>query len=204
MLPQVVFTLLDHLSKWVRIVRQEHNTKRHDHKRSRNTGPTQLQEQLLRVESILTSINQNLMAKAALKCKAYARSLMNFERQIITLQRESPHNKDLPEYYERLHEIYSHIDQPDGMEGVSTQILSPSLEHQIRQHESTGRWTSAQSCWEVRLQQSPDNLEFHLGLLRCLRNLGHYGSCICCLVVAILISSRHIEDSRSWRSYPQS
>ncbi|KAJ7506601.1 hypothetical protein B0H11DRAFT_1706690 [Mycena galericulata] len=171
---QVVFTLLDHLNKWLRIVRQENSTRKHDNKRSRSTNTNQVQEQILRVDSILSSINQNLMAKAALKCKSYARSLMNFERQIVTLQLQSPHNKDLPEYYERLHEIYSHIDQPDGMEGVSTLILSPSLEHQIRQHESTGRWTSAQSCWEVRLQQSPDNLDFHLGLLRCLRNLGHY------------------------------
>ena len=100
---------------------------------------------------------------------------MNFESQIISLREGSRSHKDLPIYYERLHEIYSYLDEPDGMEGVSTLILSPSLEHQIRQHESTGRWTSAQSCWEVRLQQSPDNLDFHLGLLRCLRNLGHYG-----------------------------
>ncbi|KAJ7130974.1 hypothetical protein C8R46DRAFT_1327841 [Mycena filopes] len=170
---QVVFTLLDHLNRWVRIVRQE-SAKRHEHKRSRNAGTNQLEEQLVRVDSILSSINEDLMAKAALKCKAYARSLMNFERQIVTLRERSPNDKKLPAYYERLHEIYSHIDQPDGMEGVSTLILSPSLEHQIRQHESTGRWTSAQSCWEVRLQQAPDNLEFHLGLLRCLRNLGHY------------------------------
>jgi serine/threonine-protein kinase ATR len=116
------------------------------------------------------------MAKAALQCKAYARALMNFERQIVALQSSPTTSKDLPLYYERLHEIYAHLDEPDGMEGVSTLILSPSLEHQIRQHESTGRWTSAQSCWEVRLQQSPDNLDFHLGLLRCLRNLGHYGT----------------------------
>ncbi|KAJ7688699.1 hypothetical protein B0H17DRAFT_938064 [Mycena rosella] len=171
---QVVFTLLDHLNKWVRIVRQELSTKKQEIKRSRNAAANQLEEQLIRVDSILSSINENLMAKAALKCKAYARSLMNFERQIVTLREQMPLSKDLPAYYERLHEIYSHIDQPDGMEGVSTLILSPSLEHQIRQHESTGRWTSAQSCWEVRLQQSPDNLDFHLGLLRCLRNLGHY------------------------------
>ncbi|KAJ7784096.1 hypothetical protein B0H16DRAFT_1296839 [Mycena metata] len=175
---QVVFTLLDHLNRWVRIVRQELNTRKHEQKRSRNAGPSQLEEQLIRVDSILSSIDENLMAKAALKCKAYARSLMNFERQILTLRERALYsnteNKELPTYYERLHEIYSHIDQPDGMEGVSTLILSPSLEHQIRQHESTGRWTSAQSCWEVRLQQAPDNLEFHLGLLRCLRNLGHY------------------------------
>jgi serine/threonine-protein kinase ATR len=181
---QVVFTLLDHLNKWVRIVRQELTAKKHEHKRSRNAGTNQLEEQLMRVDSILSSINENLMAKAALKCKAYARSLMNFERQIVTLREQSPQNNDLNAYYERLHEIYAHIDQPDGMEGVSTLILSPSLEHQIRQHESTGRWTSAQSCWEVRLQQSPDNLDFHLGLLRCLRNLGHYGSS--CILVYCL------------------
>ncbi|KAJ7462055.1 hypothetical protein FB451DRAFT_1043857 [Mycena latifolia] len=171
---QVVFTLLDHLNKWVRIVRQQLSTRKQDNKRSRNASVNQLEEQLIRVDSILSSINENLMAKAALKCKAYARSLMNFERQIVTLREQTPLSKELPAYYERLHEIYSHIDQPDGMEGVSTLILSPSLEHQIRQHESTGQWTSAQSCWEVRLQQSPDNLDFHLGLLRCLRNLGHY------------------------------
>ena len=115
------------------------------------------------------------MAKAALQCKAYARSLMNFEQQVVTLREHTAQNKDLPGYYEKLHEIYAHLDEPDGMEGISTLILSPSLEHQIRQHESTGRWTAAQSCWEVRLQQSPDNVDFHLGLLRCLRNLGHYG-----------------------------
>ncbi|KAF8076761.1 hypothetical protein FPV67DRAFT_1472577 [Lyophyllum atratum] len=163
---QAVFMIMDHLNKWVRLVRQ--NRARDDRIDSK------AEEQLLRVDSILSSIDQNLVARAALQCKAYARSLMNFERQIVVLQERSPKNPELPDHYERLHEIYSHLDEPDGMEGVSTLILSPSLEHQIRQHESTGRWTSAQSCWEVRLQQSPDNVEFHIGLLRCLRNLGHY------------------------------
>lgn len=171
-----MFTILDHLNKWVRLVRQNVGTKKAESKRSRaNQVGSNAEEQLLRVDSILSSIDQNLLARAALQCKAYARSLMNFESQIISLREGSSFHKDLPIYYERLHEIYSYLDEPDGMEGVSTLILSPSLEHQIRQHESTGRWTSAQSCWEVRLQQSPDNLDFHLGLLRCLRNLGHYG-----------------------------
>lgn len=168
--------LLDHLNKWLRQVRQNVNTKKTETKRTRiNQGLTLIEEHLLRVESILSSIDQRLMGQAALQCKAYARSLMSFEQQILSIRGRLQNNKDLHEYYERLHEIYAHLDEPDGMEGVSTLILSPSLEHQIRQHESTGRWTSAQSCWEVRLQQSPDNVEFHLGLLRCLRNLGHYG-----------------------------
>ena len=172
--------LLDHLNKWVRLVRQYISSKKPENKRSRTNQVTNVQEeQLLRVDSILSSIDQHLMAKAALQCKAYARALMNFERQIMALQASPTPSADLPLYYEHLHEIYSHLDEPDGMEGISTLILSPSLEHQIRQHESTGRWTSAQSCWEVRLQQSPDNLDFHLGLLRCLRNLGHYGNSDC-------------------------
>lgn len=83
---------------------------------------------------------------------------------------------DLQPYYEYLHRIYADLDEPDGMEGVSAFIVSPSMDHQIREHESVGRWTSAQSCWEVKLQDNADNLELHLGLLRCLRSLGHYGT----------------------------
>lgn len=167
--------LLDHLNKWVRLARQELNRKGQDLKRPRDRN-VRLDEQLLRLDSILANIDQSLMAKAAFQCKAFARSVMNFERQIITIrEREGDSQRGLPEYYERLHEIYAHLDEPDGMEGISTLIVSPTLEHQIRQHETTGKWTSAQSCWEVRLQESPDNVEHHLGLLRCLRNLGHYG-----------------------------
>ena len=168
--------LLDHLNKWVRVVRQDIGSKKADNKRARaNQISNQLEDQLFRLDSILSSIDQSLMAKAAFQCKAFARSLMNFEQQVVTIQERTSNNKDLPAYYEKLHEIYAQLDEPDGMEGISTLILSPSLEHQIRQHESTGRWTSAQSCWEVRLQESPNNVSFHLGLLRCLRNLGHYG-----------------------------
>ncbi|OCH94317.1 hypothetical protein OBBRIDRAFT_823598 [Obba rivulosa] len=171
---QTVFMLFDHLNNWARAVHQEFNKKKSGSKRSHTNHPTEAEEQLLRVDSVLSSIDQGLMAQAALQCKAYARSLMNFEQQVVMLRENNIGSNQLQGHYERLHEIYAHLDEPDGMEGISTLILSPSLEHQIREHESTGRWTSAQSCWEVRLQQSPDNLDFHLGLLRCLRNLGHY------------------------------
>ncbi len=81
----------------------------------------------------------------------------------------------MQEYYEHLHELYSALDEPDGMEGISTKVIAPNLEHQIREHETVGRWASAQSCWELALQRNPDDLNHHLGLLRCLRNIGHYG-----------------------------
>ncbi|KAH9999987.1 hypothetical protein BJV77DRAFT_1114938 [Russula vinacea] len=169
---QVVFMLLDHLSTWARLTRKDIGEKKNEAKRrGSRLGAS---EQLAMIDSVLSSIDQDLMAKAAFQCKAYARSLMSFERHLASLQERNANGVEIQSCYERLHEIYCNLDEPDGMEGISTLILSPTLEHQIRQHESTGRWTSAQSCWELRLQQSPDNLEYHIGLLRCLRNLGHY------------------------------
>ena len=169
--------LMDHLNKWVRIVRQEAANKKPDvgTRRGRMYGGDEMEQRLLRVDSILSSIPRELVARAALQCKAFARSLMSFEGQVLDLKASDATEAKLQPYYEHLHEIYANLDEPDGMEGVSTLVLLPSLEHQIRQHESTGRWTSAQSCWEVKLQSNPDNLEYHTGLLRCLRNLGHYG-----------------------------
>jgi serine/threonine-protein kinase ATR len=165
--------LLDHLSTWARLTRKDIGEKKNEAKRrGSRLGAS---EQLAMIDSVLSSIDQDLMAKAAFQCKAYARSLMSFERHLASLQERNANGVEIQSCYERLHEIYCNLDEPDGMEGISTLILSPTLEHQIRQHESTGRWTSAQSCWELRLQQSPDNLEYHIGLLRCLRNLGHYG-----------------------------
>ncbi|KAI0638446.1 hypothetical protein C8Q77DRAFT_1046895 [Trametes polyzona] len=194
---QTVFMLLDHLNKWLRAVRQDLAKQKSENTRrsSRNSQiSSDASEQMMRIDSILENIDQGLMAKAAFQCKAYARSLMNLEQQLMAYRLRDTKAKrdaerrgdaqairiiesaDYQDQYERLHELYAHLDEPDGMEGVSTMILSPSLEHQIRQHESTGTWTSAQSCWEVRLQYEPDNLDYHLGLLRCLRNLGHYDS----------------------------
>ena len=103
---------------------------------------------------------------------------MMFEISITSAQEKGIAN-DLQPQYERLHEIYAQLDEPDGMEGLSSLINLPSLELQIREHESTGRWTSAQSCWEVKIQKAPEDLSLHIGLLRCLRNLGHYGIVTC-------------------------
>jgi serine/threonine-protein kinase ATR len=158
---QVVFDLLDHLSKWLRMQRRD---------RSDRSGG-----QIKIVDSVLSNIETELLANAALQSKAYARSLRNFEQHIVQLRKDKRENAELQTYFERLHQIYAELDEPDGMEGVSAFVISPSLEHQIREHEETGRWTSAQSCWEVRLQQSPEDVTLHVGLLKCLRNLGHYG-----------------------------
>ena len=126
--------LLDHLSKWIRIVRQDIAKQKAEVKRSSRTSSasgsttnTDIEEALLRVDSVLASVDQGLMAKAAFQCKAYARTLMHVE-QVILIQRErDAAAADIQKNYDRLHEIYAHLDQPDGMEGVSTMILSRLL-----------------------------------------------------------------------------
>lgn len=162
---QTVFALLDHVAHWMRRVRLVGA-------RSKKKAP--LKSTLDDVQGALDTISSELLAQASLRCHAYARSLLNFEYRIRELRAARAPEHHLQPYYETLHEVYASLDDPDGMEGISTCVLAPSLEHQIREHESTGRWTSAQSCWEVELQQRPDEPHLHLGLIHCLRNLGHY------------------------------
>ncbi|KAJ1032614.1 hypothetical protein NDA16_000637 [Ustilago loliicola] len=166
---QTLFTIMDHIGVWMRRKRQD--LARTSHRPRVFQGG---EDVLVGVESIMRRISQELLAQASLQCKAYSRALLNFELRVRSMRSEGKGDHDLQGYYENMHRIYAHLDEPDGMEGISTRVISPSLEHQIREHESTGRWTSAQSCWEVELQQRPDDPDLHLGLLRCLRNLGHY------------------------------
>lgn len=172
--------VLDHLSRWVRLTRQEiaeqQAAEKAEGKKRVKRQHSAKSERLVRVESILDSLDHSLVADAALKCKVYARALMNYERHLRTLK-ENSSKVDCSTYYDRLHEIYARLDEPDGMEGISTLILAPSLEHQIRQHESTGDWTAALTCWEMKLQSSSEDLSLHLGLVDCLQNLGHHGKC---------------------------
>ncbi|PWN18138.1 hypothetical protein BCV69DRAFT_274423 [Microstroma glucosiphilum] len=169
---QTVFGLMDHMSAWLRLKRMERS--RQPRQRRDPIGMAGGEDSLTNIESVIASISQELMARAALYCRAYARSLLNFEQRLRTFRSSGKPDGELQTYYENLHTIYASLDEPDGMEGISTCIISPSLEHQIREHESTGRWTSAQSCWEVEIQSKPDDASNHVGLLRCLRNLGHY------------------------------
>ncbi|PKI83205.1 non-specific serine/threonine protein kinase [Malassezia vespertilionis] len=162
---QTMFHVMDHVGHWMRRVRLMH---------SRSSRRGHWKEALADVQSVMDNISQERMAQASLQCHAYTRSLLNFEYRIRDLRQLPDTTPQQQRYLETVHEIYANLDDPDGMEGISTCVFAPSLEHQIREHESTGRWTDAQSCWEVELQQRPDDAHLHLGLLRCLRSLGHY------------------------------
>lgn len=165
---QTVFHLMDHLNRYLRVTALLLG-------QNRKQRGTSIIENRKLVEFLTTRIDHGLMAQAAFTCKQYARALMSLEQRVLKARPDhSQSDEVLQSDYEKMHEIYAKLDEPDGMNGISTSVLIPTLEHQIREHESNGRWTSAQSCWEVSLQQNPNNLTSQIGLLRCLRNLGHY------------------------------
>ncbi|KAJ3214103.1 serine/threonine-protein kinase M1 [Dinochytrium kinnereticum] len=175
---QTIFSLVDHLTLWIRLRRQDLGKKKAIN--ARRSGKflnvddvDDLDAQRSKVEKLLLQIPQDLMANASYRCKAYARALMHFE-QYIRAERKRRGDQDMQSLYAHLQKIYSHLDEPDSMDGIATLFLSPSLEQQILEHESAGRWTAAQTCYEISVQRNPDKLGLHIGLINCLKNLGHF------------------------------
>ncbi|KAJ3091648.1 serine/threonine-protein kinase M1 [Quaeritorhiza haematococci] len=174
---QTVFTLVDHLTKWLRLKRLE--ATRQNAVLAKRAGRffnadevIKTDESTRRVEQLMAAIPQAVMAEASYRCKAYARALMHFE-QHFRKERISKTEQQLQPLYAHLQKIYANIDEPDGMEGIATKFLAPTLEQQILGHECAGKWTAAQTCYELALQEDPNNINHHVGLLKCLKNVGH-------------------------------
>lgn len=170
---------MDHFTKWIRLKRQQAYRAKADI--ARRAGKVmnidedvETDASLQVVDDLLSKIPQNLMAEASYRCEAYARALMHFEQHIRS-ERENNNGGDLQPLYAHLQRIYAHIDEPDGMEGITSTLQARNLEQQILEEENVGRWTAAQTCYELSLQENPNNLDYQLGLIKCFKNLGHLG-----------------------------
>ncbi|ORY51967.1 hypothetical protein BCR33DRAFT_404224 [Rhizoclosmatium globosum] len=173
---QTIFQLIDHLTVWIRSRRRDIGKSRAQQRKS--TGKHVLDDEedrdavRQRVASFLAGIPTVLMAEASYRCKSYARALLHYEQHVRS-ERKIKSEAEMQPAYGFLQTIYSHLEEPDGIDGISTLFLNPTLEQQILEHESAGRWTSAQTCYEICLQNNPDELKLHTGLINCLKNLGH-------------------------------
>jgi serine/threonine-protein kinase ATR len=76
---------------------------------------------------------------------------------------------------ERLQDIYTQIDEPDGIEGISAHLHVLDIDQQILAHRKAGRWTAAQSWYEIKLAEEPYNINTQLNLLTCLKESGQHG-----------------------------
>lgn len=134
--------------------------------------------QTQRVEQVLSSIPAEVISRRAVECKSFARALFHWE-QYIRLEKDKP---NLPEpsfkletLYERLQDIYTQIDEPDGIEGISAHLHVLNIDQQILEHRKAGRWTAAQSWYELLLNERPEDVDVQVNLLTCLRESGQYG-----------------------------
>jgi serine/threonine-protein kinase ATR len=78
--------------------------------------------------------------------------------------------------YQRLQNIYSQIDEPDGIEGISSHLSALDIDQQVLEHRKAGRWATAQSWYELQLEKDSANVEAQWNLVTCLKESGQQGN----------------------------
>lgn len=135
-------------------------------------------EQISRVDRLISSIPAEVISRRAVECKSFARALFHWE-QYIRQEKNRPEllgqNGKLETLYERLQDIYTQIDEPDGIEGISSHLHVLNIDQQILEHRKAGRWTAAQSWYEILLNEKPDDVDVQVNLLNCLKESGQHG-----------------------------
>lgn len=171
------------MSKWLQEKRKQLNDIRMLASRS-GRDPSELDEvqatsQISNIERVLHAIPAEVISRRAVECGSYARALFHWEQYVRQKNEQAKLSKeaiDQENLYQHLQYIYTQIDEPDGIEGISAhlQILDPT--QQVLEHRKAGRWTAAQSWYELTLAEKPDDPEIQYQLLSCLRESNQYDS----------------------------
>ncbi|KAF4624113.1 hypothetical protein G7Y89_g14062 [Cudoniella acicularis] len=164
---EAVFRILDYCSRWVQ-EKQTHSS------RARGQDAVDAAEAIRKVEDAITMIPPEIISQRAVECKSYSRALFYWEQHICRVREVGcPPNKDT-ELLEHLQDIYTQIDEPDGIEGISAHLHVLDVEQQILGHQKAGRWTAAQSWYEIKLAEHPDDVDVQVNLLTCLKESGQH------------------------------
>lgn len=129
-----------------------------------------------RVTELLSSIPAEVISRRAVECESYARALFHWEQHIRQLRKDPSNNITMTPLLQRLQDIYTQIDEPDGIEGIAAHLHVLDIDQQILGHRKAGRWTAAQSWYEIKFAEEPDNVEVQVNLLHCLKESGQHGT----------------------------
>ena len=158
----------------------------------RSTLETDIELALVQIESVDRVLNlmipAEIISRRAVECKSYARALFHWEEYIRQQKETASANKQKPSLeplYERLQDIYTQIDEPDGIEGISANLQVLNIDQQVLEHRKAGRWTAVQSWYELLLTETPDDLGVQLNLLTSLKESGQYGKSSCTQIDAM-------------------
>ena len=133
--------------------------------------------QIKSVEQLLSLIPAEVISKRAVECKSYSRALFYWEQYIRQRRAQTTEKEDasLEPLYQRLQDIYTQIDEPDGIEGISAHLHVLNIDQQVLEHRKAGRWVAAQSWYELQLNKTPEDSDIQQNLLICLRESGQHG-----------------------------
>lgn len=185
---QAVFILLDNLGQWVDDVRQElflssqllasKQQSKTRHQTQYTTNQDQLRLQCEHVSKLLSAVPKETLARASFRCQAYARSFMYFELYVRgksgsfnPASEQSGSFDDADVSY--LMEIYSCLDEPDGLSGFAFLRKSLELQDQLLINKKAGNWAEVLTSCEQALQMEPTSVQKQSDVLNCLLNMCH-------------------------------
>lgn len=194
---QNVFQVLDYLSLWL----QEKKKSVADARiMAGKTGRGVSEEdemnaikQISRVEGILQLIPAEVISRRAVECGSYARALFHWEqyyRQQQHLKTETNQVFEKDDLLQHLQSLYAQIDEPDSIEGITAHLKVLNPEQQVMEDRKAGRWTAAQSWYEIALAERPDDVDTQINLLTCLKESGQYGMLNQVIGLSVLTHSR--------------
>lgn len=190
---QAIFTLLDNLGQWADDVEQELAlsqallpSSKQQASKSKNSNPSSLSDldnnQLLiqckYVSELLTVIPKVTLAKASFRCQAYARALMYFESHVRGKSGSFNPAAERSGIFEDedvsfLMEIYSCLDEPDGLSGLACLRKLLSTQDELIINKRAGNWAEVLTSCEQALQMEPNSVQRHSDVLNCLLNMCH-------------------------------
>ncbi|KAK4437595.1 Serine/threonine-protein kinase ATR [Sesamum alatum] len=189
---QAVFTLLDNLGQWVDDVEQElalsqplqsSNSKQQavklkDQSMTLPKDSNQLLIQCKHVSELLGAIPKITLAKASFRCQAYARALLYFESYVRDKSGAFNPASERNGVFEDedisfLMEVYSGLDEPDGLCGLASLRKSKSLQDHLLINKKAGNWAEVLTSCEQALQMQPVSVQRHSDVLNCLLNMCH-------------------------------
>lgn len=166
---QGIFDILNYMSAWLQEKRKWVGVA--SNRAERGIRDLLLEGAELRIEavdSLVRAIQPETITQRSIECKSFARALLHWEQYIHAKQ--DPSDED----YRRLQDIYAQIDEPDGIEGISSCMHVLNADSQVLEHVKNDRWLAAQNWYDMRLTESPDDTEVQWNLLYSLKASGQY------------------------------
>ncbi|RZC53873.1 hypothetical protein C5167_012740 [Papaver somniferum] len=116
------------------------------------------------------------LAEDSFRCKACARALLYYETYVLEKSGSFNPAAQISGIFEDedvsiLMEIYSSLNEPDGLSGLAHLRKSLSLDNQLLLNKKAGNWAEILTSCEQSLHLEPTSIQRHSDVLNCLLNM---------------------------------